>query len=147
MPQLVFHAIDRPAVTDFQIRRAVAIQETALHGFVHIRIGGQVPQGCAICGQPGISNDLEGTPSKGDIFGEMALIDHTTRSATAKARTASKVAIVDQRRFLWLVQETPVFSRQVMGVMADRIRKLDKVLSSAWFPMTLVIESRYSPDA
>ena len=34
-----------------------------------------------------------------------------------------------------------------MGVMADRIRKLDKVLSSAWFPMTLVIESRYSPDA
>jgi CRP/FNR family cyclic AMP-dependent transcriptional regulator len=77
----------------------------------------------------------------------MALIDHTTRSATAKARTASKVAIVDQRRFLWLVQETPVFSRQVMGVMADRIRKLDKVLSSAWFPMTLVIESRYSPDA
>lgn len=70
------------------------------------------------------------TLSTGDIFGEMALIDHTTRSATARAKTAAKVAIVNQRRFLWLVQETPMFALQVMSVMATRIRKLDKALSS-----------------
>ncbi len=58
------------------------------------------------------------------IIGEMALIDHEPRSASAIARTACKVVPVDQKRFTFLVQQTPYFSIQVMRVMSDRLRRL-----------------------
>jgi CRP-like cAMP-binding protein len=56
------------------------------------------------------------------IFGEMALIDQSPRSATAVARTPCKVVPVDQKRFTFMVQQTPFFSLQVMRTMADRLR-------------------------
>lgn len=57
-----------------------------------------------------------------DVFGEMALIDKTPRSATAIAVTDCVLASIDQRRFLFLVQETPMFALQVMSAMASRLR-------------------------
>jgi CRP/FNR family transcriptional regulator, cyclic AMP receptor protein len=57
-----------------------------------------------------------------DSFGEMALIDHAPRSATAIARTDAKLAVLDERRFLFLVQETPMFALQVMHTLAERLR-------------------------
>lgn len=56
------------------------------------------------------------------IFGEMALIDHAPRSASAIAHTACKLVPVDQKRFTFMVQQTPFFAIQVMHVMADRLR-------------------------
>jgi CRP/FNR family transcriptional regulator, cyclic AMP receptor protein len=56
------------------------------------------------------------------IFGEMALIDKRPRSATAIAHTDVELAAVDQRRFLFLVHETPLFAIQVMRVMSERMR-------------------------
>jgi CRP-like cAMP-binding protein len=63
------------------------------------------------------------TVGAGGIFGEMALIDHQTRSATATAKTDARIVAIDQRRFLYLVQNTPFFAVEVMHVMADRIRR------------------------
>jgi CRP-like cAMP-binding protein len=60
--------------------------------------------------------------SPGSIFGEMALIDNSPRSATAVAKTDCKVVPLDQRRFQFLVQETPFFALQVMTIMANRLR-------------------------
>jgi CRP-like cAMP-binding protein len=57
------------------------------------------------------------------IIGEMALIDHSARSATATAQGEAKVAPVDRERFVYLVQEHPTFALQVMEVMAERLRK------------------------
>jgi CRP-like cAMP-binding protein len=65
------------------------------------------------------------TVGSGGIFGEMALIDRLARSATAKAGTDAKVVPIDQRRFLYLIQNTPFFAVEVMQVMADRIRRMD----------------------
>ena len=59
----------------------------------------------------------------GGIFGEMALIDKNLRSATATAQTECKVALIDQRRFTFLIQMTPFFALQVMRVMAQRLRR------------------------
>ncbi|MFI5041789.1 MAG: cyclic nucleotide-binding domain-containing protein [Acidimicrobiales bacterium] len=59
----------------------------------------------------------------GQAFGEMALVDRKPRSGTARARTDCRVVPVDERRFLFMVQETPNFALQVMGLMADRLRK------------------------
>lgn len=60
-----------------------------------------------------------------DVFGEMALIDQSTRSATAVASKDSVLAVINKHRFLFLVQETPMFALQVMSAMADRTRRDD----------------------
>ena len=65
------------------------------------------------------------TVGSGGIFGEMALIDRQARSASARARTDARIVPIDQRRFLYLLQNTPFFAVEVMHVMADRIRRMD----------------------
>jgi CRP/FNR family cyclic AMP-dependent transcriptional regulator len=64
------------------------------------------------------------TTTAGGLLGEMAVIDTQPRSATAIARTAAKLVPIDQRRFLFLVQQTPFFAIQVMQMMATRHRRL-----------------------
>lgn len=61
----------------------------------------------------------------GDILGEMALLDHGPRSATAVAETDCELAPIDARRFVFLVQETPYFALEVMKVLADRLRRMN----------------------
>lgn len=62
--------------------------------------------------------------SKGDLFGEMALIDRSPRSASATAKSVCTLAPMDQANFMFLLQHTPYFSIHVMSVMAERLRKL-----------------------
>lgn len=62
----------------------------------------------------------------GQIFGEMAVIDHSPRSATATAETDCVVVPINERRFLFLVQQTPFFGLQMLRLLAERLRaKLD----------------------
>jgi CRP-like cAMP-binding protein len=56
------------------------------------------------------------------IFGEMALVDSAPRSATAVAVEETTLAVIDRRRFLFLVGETPTFALQVMSSLAERLR-------------------------
>lgn len=65
----------------------------------------------------------------GEIFGEMALIDHRPRSASAIARTSVRAVRIDEMGFLQLVRQTPRFSLHVMRVMAERLRALDETIS------------------
>src|SRR5512144_2017998 len=50
----------------------------------------------------------------GGIFGEMALIDGSVRSATVRAKTDCEVAPINEKTFLFLVHETPFFAIAVM---------------------------------
>jgi CRP-like cAMP-binding protein len=59
----------------------------------------------------------------GSILGEMALIDDEPRSGTARAVSRVVAVPVDRAHFLFLVQEHPTFALQVMGIMAERLRK------------------------
>jgi CRP/FNR family cyclic AMP-dependent transcriptional regulator len=52
----------------------------------------------------------------------MAIVDGSPRSATAVAVTDTKLAVIDRHRFLFLVQETPMFALQVMSSLAERLR-------------------------
>ena len=63
------------------------------------------------------------TLGAGDYFGEMALIDKSPRSATAIAKTETKLAEVDLTGFQRLVAQTPYFALDVMSTMAERIRR------------------------
>jgi CRP-like cAMP-binding protein len=59
---------------------------------------------------------------RGTIFGEMALIDNEPRSGDAIAKTDVRLVTVDQKRFMFMVQETPYFAIRVMHIMAERLR-------------------------
>lgn len=72
-----------------------------------------------------IDDKVVATLGPGEPFGEMALIDQAPRVATATARTACKLAVIPEKRFLFMVQTTPHFSLQIMRVMADRLRKMN----------------------
>lgn len=58
-------------------------------------------------------------------FGELAIIDHAPRSLTAVAVEPTRVAVIDERTFLYLVHETPTFAVSVMRSLTARIREID----------------------
>lgn len=63
------------------------------------------------------------TVEVGGVFGEMALIDRSPRSASAVASRDTRVAAIGQGRFTFLVQQTPFFALHIMHVLADRLRR------------------------
>ena len=65
------------------------------------------------------------TLEEDELFGEMALVDGQPRSATAVAATECELVPIDQRRFLFLVQQTPLFALQLMSLLAFRLRRMD----------------------
>lgn len=81
-----------------------------LEGSVDITIGGRLVE----CAAPGA------------LLGEIALIEAAPRSATITAKAPSRFAMVDQRRFHFLVQQTPFFATHVMHVLAGRLRSMDR---------------------
>jgi CRP/FNR family cyclic AMP-dependent transcriptional regulator len=64
----------------------------------------------------------------GAIFGEMAMIDDHTRSATVIAKSDCRLLPIERKRFNFLIQQTPNFALYVMRVMADRLRRTDGLL-------------------
>jgi CRP/FNR family transcriptional regulator, cyclic AMP receptor protein len=59
----------------------------------------------------------------GGVVGELALIDHAPRSATAIAATPCVLVPIDEKQFQYMVQQTPFFALQVMRVLAERLRR------------------------
>ena len=57
----------------------------------------------------------------GEFFGEMALVDNSTRMAAAMALTATRLAEIDRARFIYLVGQQPAFSLTVMRGLAQRL--------------------------
>jgi CRP/FNR family transcriptional regulator, cyclic AMP receptor protein len=68
------------------------------------------------------------TLGPGGIMGEMALIDQGPRAATAVAESACRLARIPEKRFLFMVRETPHFALQIMRVMTDRLRRMTERL-------------------
>lgn len=62
------------------------------------------------------------------IFGEMALIDGSPRSATAVAAEPTEVAPINKKAFLHLVQQNPDFALQVMRLLVSRLRQMNESL-------------------
>ena len=85
------------------------IMYVLLEGEVEIRLGEYVVE----------------TAVPGALIGEMALIDDSPRAANAVAKTACRLATVDRRRFLFLVQQHPQFATHVMKELADRLRHMN----------------------
>jgi len=65
---------------------------------------------------------------EGDVFGEMALFERETRSATVRALGDARVLTVDKKIFLRRVHEDPSFAFRILQKMSHRIRELDAEL-------------------
>ena len=75
-----------------------------------------------------VHNQLVETLEHGSIVGEMGLVSPGPHSASVIARTDCEFVAVDEKRFQFLVQQTPYFAIQVMRLMAERLRATNKLL-------------------
>jgi len=62
------------------------------------------------------------------IFGEMSLLDGSPRSATAVALEPTEVAVIDERAFLYMVEQDPKFALQLLRRLASRLRSMNQIL-------------------
>ncbi len=63
----------------------------------------------------------------GTFMGEMAVIDGSPRYATVTARSDCKFAVIDHKRFQFLVDEAPKFAIDIMKVMSIRLKKCSAI--------------------
>jgi CRP-like cAMP-binding protein len=65
------------------------------------------------------------TLGPGDFLGEISLIDHGPRSATATCISACRLLVLAHREFNTLLADFPDIERQVLVALAERVRTLD----------------------
>lgn len=75
-----------------------------------------------------VKGRLVETLGPGGVLGEMALLDNVPRSAGAITKTPCRLVAINEKRFRFLVQQTPNFALQLMRVIADRLRRMDQRL-------------------
>jgi CRP/FNR family cyclic AMP-dependent transcriptional regulator len=76
-----------------------------------------------------VNGKIVETIEPGDVFGERALVqpDHI-RASTAIAKTDCKLAFLDRERFLFAVQQTPLFALEVIRSYSNRLSRLKHLL-------------------
>ena len=75
------------------------------------------------------------TLGKGEFFGEMAVIDGSSRSATAiAAAPKTRVMRINHARFVYLVSQQPAFALMVMDALSKRLRASNAVKFGAASP-------------
>ncbi len=68
------------------------------------------------------------TVAAGGVFGEMALLDDAPPSATAIAATDCEIVAIDERRFVFLVSQTPFFALNLLKLLERRLRAANQKL-------------------
>jgi CRP/FNR family cyclic AMP-dependent transcriptional regulator len=75
------------------------------------------------------------TLGKGEFFGEMAVIDGSSRSATAVAAAPhTRVMRINHARFVYLVSQQPAFALMIMDALSKRLRASNAVTFRAANP-------------
>lgn len=71
-----------------------------------------------------VNKKVVGTVHKGEIFGEMAFITRSVRSATATTKMQCRIIALDDKQFHAALSERPEFAITMMGVMVGRLREM-----------------------
>lgn len=71
-----------------------------------------------------VNDKVVETITTGEVFGIGALVGVGNRTYTAIAKTDCQLAFLDQQRFLFAVQETPMFALKVMKSYSERLNRL-----------------------
>ncbi|MEL7140806.1 MAG: Crp/Fnr family transcriptional regulator [Cyanobacteria bacterium J06643_4] len=76
-----------------------------------------------------VNGKLAETIHEGDIFGEGALVHEDGKQfETAIAKTDCHLAYLERPRFLFVVQQTPMFALEVIKSYSDRLRRVKQCL-------------------
>jgi len=60
-----------------------------------------------------------------EIFGEMALLEDTTRAASVVTMEETELVEIDKAQFYLLVRQNPHFALQLMQLLSERLRRAD----------------------
>lgn len=77
-----------------------------LEGAIEIRSAGKLIETCG----------------PGEFLGYMSIIDDLDRTSDAIASENSKVAVLDSKKFWFMMDEVPNFNKLILNAMAKRIR-------------------------
>lgn len=66
-----------------------------------------------------------GTEQPGAIIGELALLDHAPRSATAVCATDCDILVLSRGAFRGTLDRSPALTHKLMAALAARVRELD----------------------
>ena len=97
----------------------VVFEEGSTGRDLYVVLDGQIE----IAKVSGASKTVIVTLGKGEFFGEMAVIDGSSRSATAIAAAPNtKVMRINHARFVYLVSQQPAFALMIMDALSKRLR-------------------------
>ena len=121
-----------PAIVDFEVLRHVMPQTRAVTAGTVVFTAGE-PGGEFFIIESGTVSVRLGertieTLGRGEIFGEMALVDAKPRSATIMAETDCVLVPISEKQFVLMVREAPYFALSVMRVLAQRLRAANSVI-------------------
>jgi CRP-like cAMP-binding protein len=74
------------------------------------------------------------TLTRGELFGEIALLDGKERTADATAETECSLAILDRSEILSFLERHPEVWAPIVKVLCDRLRNTDKRLATFEVP-------------
>ena len=86
----------------------------------------------ASCGPDGRDTVL-GIMAEGEVFGEVALIDGGTRSATCTAIEPCELLAIERLQFMELLEQSPAIAVKLLHVLAGRLRRLSQRSEDAAF--------------
>ena len=119
---------------------------------MHIIVDGRVK--IFIASEDGRERDIALFQS-GDCFGEMALLDGSSRSATATAVAATETMVLFRQDFLDFLGENPELAADVNTMLVQRLRNINQMLGHMVFldvptrvaKQLLTLAEIYSEDA
>jgi CRP/FNR family transcriptional regulator, cyclic AMP receptor protein len=76
------------------------------------------------------SSKILATLQKGDMFGEMAIIEKQPRSATAIAVQPTRVLVLNEKLYDRMLGSNPDFARKMNKVLSERIRRADAIIQN-----------------
>jgi CRP/FNR family transcriptional regulator, cyclic AMP receptor protein len=75
-----------------------------------------------------VQNKELGRISAGKALGILSLLDGQPRTVTARASGATQLAVIDRKKFRFMIEEMPNFCWYVMGELAHRLRATNAAL-------------------
>ena len=79
----------------------------------------------------GVEATTLATLEKGALFGEMALIDQSPRSATIKAVSNTKLSIINKVTFAQMMKALPSWLYGIIAIIASRLRQVNETTNES----------------
>ena len=76
------------------------------------------------------SSKILTTLQKGDMFGEMAIIEKQPRSASAVAVQPTRLLVLNEKLYDNMIGSNPDFARKMNKVLSERIRRADAIIQN-----------------